>query len=102
MTGEGTLASWGNALTVVAACGVVGVFIDFYIGKPGQQRVRDWLQAWRVRLSDVRWGNLGREEVAFAVKVMDGLFGRRLFSVKRVIGVALVAIVILLIFIMIP
>ena len=39
MTGEGTLASWGNALTVVAACGVVGVFIDFYIGKPGQQRV---------------------------------------------------------------
>ena len=40
----------------------------------------------------MRWGNLGREEAIFAVKVMDRLFGRRLFSVKRMIVVASLAI----------
>jgi len=94
------LASWGNALAVVAACGV-GAFIDFYIGESGQQRVRDWLQAWWVRFSDVRWGNLGREEAVFAVKAMDRLFGRRLFSVKRVILAALLTTFILSILIII-
>ena len=76
------MGSWGSVLTIVAAFGVVGAFIDFYIGKPGQQRVRSWLETWWLRLSYVRWGNLGREEALFAVQVMDRLFGRRLFSVK--------------------
>jgi hypothetical protein len=76
-----TVAAWG------AVAAFVGRAIDFYIGKLGQQRVRSWLETWWLRLSYVRWGNLGREEALFAVQVMDRLFGRRLISVKRLIGV---------------
>jgi hypothetical protein len=87
---ESTLSSWGKALAIVAAFGVVGAFIDFYIGKPGQRRVRDWLETWWLRLSYVHWGNFGREEALFAVQVIDRVFGRRLFSVRRVIAVGVV------------
>jgi hypothetical protein len=89
-TDEGTLPSWENALATVAACGVVGAFIDFYIGKPGQQRVRSWLETWWLRLSYVRWVNFGREEALLAVQVIDRLFGRRLFSVRRITAVAVI------------
>jgi hypothetical protein len=82
--------SWGNALTSVAACGGMGAFIDFYIGKRGQQRVRGWLETWWLKLSYVRWGNFGREEALFAVQVMDRLFGRRLFSVRRMTSVTII------------
>jgi hypothetical protein len=92
MIDESTLSSWGKALAIVAAFGVVGAFIDFYIGKSGQRRVRDWLETWWLRLSYVRWGNIGREEALFAVQVMDRLFGRQLFSVKRIIVVILLII----------
>src|SRR6202007_1357508 len=71
----------------VVGWGALGAFIDFYIGKAGQRRVRDWLEKCCLRLSDVRWGNLGREEALFAVKVMDRLFGSRLFSAQRMIVV---------------
>jgi hypothetical protein len=84
MTDEAALPSWGNALATVAACGVIGAVVDFYIGRRGQERVRDWLETWWLRLSCVRWGNFGREEALFAVQVMDRLFGARLFSAKRI------------------
>ncbi len=77
-------------MTTVAACGGAGAFIDFYIGKVGQRRVRDWLETWWLKLSYVRWGNLGREEALFAVQVMDRLFGRRFFSARRIILVVLI------------
>ena len=67
--------SWGSALTTVVACGDAGAFIDFWIGRTGEQRVRGWLEYW-IKLSYVRWGNFGREEALFAVRVMDRLFGR--------------------------
>jgi hypothetical protein len=88
------LAPWGNALTIVAAFGVVGAFIDFYIGKRGQQRVQDWLETWWLRLSYVRWGSFGREEALFAVQVMDRLFGRRLVSIHRLIVVAVTTLIV--------
>jgi hypothetical protein len=84
--------SWGSALATVAACGGVGSFIDFYIGKRGQQRVRSWLETWWLRLSYVQWDNLGREEARFAVAVMDRLFGDRLFSVRRLIVVTAITV----------
>jgi hypothetical protein len=79
-----------QALWTIAAGGVLGAFIDFYIGKPGQRRVRDWLETWWLRLSDVRWGNFGREEALFAVRVIDRLFGRRFFSIRRIVSVAVI------------
>jgi hypothetical protein len=75
--------SLGSALATVAACGGVGAFIDFWIGQRGQRRVRDWLETWWLRFSDVRWDNFGREEALFAVRIMDRLFGRRLLSFRR-------------------
>jgi hypothetical protein len=87
---EGTLEAWGSVLTTAAACGGVGAFIDFYIGKRGQQRVRSWMETSWLRLSYVRWGNLGAEEALFAVQVIDRLFGRRLFSIRRITAVAIV------------
>ena len=86
------MESWANALTTVAACGGVGAFIDFYIGKRGQQRVKGWLETWWLRLSYVRWGNFGREEALFAVRAIDRLFGRRLFSFRRITAALVIAI----------
>jgi hypothetical protein len=87
MRGAFLSGSWGSAftsiLTTAAACGGVGGAVDFWIQRRGQQRVRDWLETWWLRLSYVRWGNFGREEALFAVQVMDRLFGRHLFSARR-------------------
>jgi hypothetical protein len=80
-------ASWGSAVATVAACGGAGAFIDFWIGKSGQRRVRDWLETWWLRLSYVRWGNLGREESVFAVHIIDRVFGSGLLCLRRVIAV---------------
>jgi hypothetical protein len=81
------LRFWESALTTVVACGGAGAFIDFYIGRAGQRRIRDWLETWWLRLSYVKWSNFGREEALFAVQVMDRLFGRRFLSVRRLIAV---------------
>jgi hypothetical protein len=77
----------------IIAIGGLGAFIDFYIGKAGQKRVTDWLETWWLRLSDVRWGNFGREEALFAVQVIDRLFGKRLFSIRRLVVVLLTSLV---------
>ena len=77
---EGDKGSNQNIVVEGFLCGAVGAFIDFYIGKPGQRRVRDRLEMWWLRLSDVRWGNFGRGEALFAVQVMDRIFSRRIFA----------------------
>lgn len=78
---------WGATFAVVGTCGVAGAFIDFLMGKAGQKRVRGWLEDWWLRLSYVTWGNFGREEAAFAISVLDRLFGTRLLSLRRFIAV---------------
>jgi hypothetical protein len=64
----------GNALSMetlkdflwpIAAVGGfsgLGTFIDFLIGKTGQERAKDFLLRWWVRFDDVGWRNFGREE----------------------------------------
>lgn len=64
---------------------MLGGAIDFVIGPTRQKRLKDRLETWWLRLSYVRWRNLGREEALFAVQVMDRLFGSRLFSPRRVL-----------------
>ena len=61
----------------------MGAFIDFWLGKRGEERFRGWLETWWLRLSYVRWGTLGRDEALFAVQVIERLFGRRLLSIRR-------------------
>jgi hypothetical protein len=73
----------GEVLTTIAACTGAGAFIDFYIGKNGQKRVKDWLETWWYRLSDIPVKAVGREEALNALRVVDYLFGPMLFSWKR-------------------
>ena len=82
---------WVHAANIVVAFSAVGYGIDFYIGRNNQQRVRDWLETWWIKLSYVRWGNFGREEATLAVQVMDQLFGRRFFSLRRLYAVLIAA-----------
>jgi hypothetical protein len=82
-----------GAVSTIAACVGVGAFIDFYIGKSGQKHLRDWLETWWLRFSYVNARNFGREEALFAVSVMDRLFGRRFFSLRRLCAVAILAVV---------
>jgi hypothetical protein len=80
-----------HALSTVAACGGIGWLLDVWIGRSGQHRVRGWLETWWLRFSYVRLRQFGREEALFAVQVIDRLFGQRLFSIRRVLSVVLVA-----------
>lgn len=75
-----------QALATVAASGGVGAFIDFWLGKAGERRVRDWMETWWLRLSFVRLGSFGREEAFVAIAVMDRIFGRRLLSLRRLLA----------------
>jgi hypothetical protein len=52
------LSDW---LSLVAALGGLGAFIDFVIGRAGQERAKDVLIKWWIRLSDVKGGTLGKE-----------------------------------------
>jgi hypothetical protein len=75
-----------STLTTIAACGGVGAFVDFWIGKGGEKRVRDWLETWWLRFSYVNVRNFGREEANFAVTVLNRLFGREPFSQRHLIA----------------
>jgi hypothetical protein len=80
-----------GALSTIAACAGVGAFIDFWIGKRGDKRVRDWLETWWLRFSYVNVKNFGREEALYAIAILDSLFGQRLASGRRLTAVAVAA-----------
>jgi hypothetical protein len=76
-------ADSGGVLTTIATCAGAGAFIDFYIGKDGQKRVKDRLDSWRRRLLEIKIEEVGRAEAQNALRVIDYLFGPKLFSWKR-------------------
>jgi hypothetical protein len=67
-------------LRPIVGIGGLGAFIDFLIGKAGQERAKDFLFRWWVRFDDVHWKNFGREEGLFAGQFIGKWFGRRLWS----------------------
>ena len=86
--GVEALDAW---LTWAGVAGVMtgaGAFIDFYLGPTGRQRAKDRMVKWWVKIEDVRWAYFGRDEALFALQKMDRLFGRRFFSFRRLIVVA--------------
>ena len=54
--------TWQSALAMVGAFAFLGAFIDFWLGRVGQKKLRTLLETWWLRLSYVRVGNFGREE----------------------------------------
>ena len=75
-----------DILWPIIAVGGLGAFIDFLIGKTGQEKAKDFLLKWWLRFDDVRWNNFGREEGFFAARLMDRWLGRRLFSIRRILS----------------
>ena len=84
MKGNGlSMEKLKDVLWPIVLVGGLGAFIDFLIGKAGQERAKDFLLRWWVRFDDVRWRNFGREEGLFAGRVIERWFGRRIWSVRR-------------------
>jgi len=79
-----------NFLWPIVALGGLGAFIDFVIGKRGQERARNFLIGWWVKFDDVKWNNFGRQEALYAVDVMDCCFGKTIWSLRRVNAAILV------------
>jgi hypothetical protein len=68
----------------IAALSGLGAFIDFLIGRVGQDRTRDILASWWIRFDDIKWSNFGQKEASFSVSVLDLVCGKRFLSVKRI------------------
>jgi hypothetical protein len=75
-----------NIASAVIVIGGLGAFIDFLIGRSGQERAKDFLLKWWVRFDDVHWQNFGREEGLFAYRLIPRVFGRRIWSLRRVVA----------------
>jgi hypothetical protein len=86
-----------DILWPIVLVGGLGAFIDFLIGKAGQERAKDFLLRWWVRFDDVRWRNFGREEGLFAGRVIERWFGRRIWSVRRFTSASILIVILFLI-----
>src|SRR5215471_16532202 len=75
-----------DILWPVVLGGGLGAFIDFLIGRTGQERAKDFLLRWWVRFDDVHWQNFGREEGLFAGKIIGKWFGKKVFSFRRIVA----------------
>ena len=80
----------------VVVLGVLGRFIDFLIGKAGQERAKDFLLRWWVRFDDVRWRNFGKEEGLFAGSFIDKWFGPRIWSRRRIVMAFLIFVLLIM------
>ena len=67
----------------IVLVGGLGAFVDFLIGKAGQERAKDFLLEWWVRFDDVHWKNFGREEGLFAGRLTERWFGKSIWSRRR-------------------
>jgi hypothetical protein len=74
-----------NIALAVIAVGGLGAFIDFLMGRIGQQRAKDFLLKWWVRFDDVCWSNFGREEGLFAGGVIEKWFAKKIWSLRRIV-----------------
>jgi hypothetical protein len=72
-----------DVLLAIATFGGVGAFIDFLIGRTGQEKVKNLLFEWWVRFDDIQWKNFGKEEGLFAVKCIERWFGKNIWSFCR-------------------
>jgi hypothetical protein len=73
-----------DILWPIVLIGGFGAFVDFLIGRTGQERAKNFLLRWWVRFDDVRWNNFGREEGLFAGRVIELWFGKKLWSSRRI------------------
>jgi hypothetical protein len=87
-----SIESWKESLSFIIACGGVGAFIDFIVGKRGQQKVRSWVEDWWLRFADVNLKNFGRQEARTAAQIIEHIFGK-FFSARRVLSILAVIVI---------
>jgi hypothetical protein len=75
-----------DILWPIVLLGGLGALIDFLIGKTGQERAKDFLLKWWVRFDDVHWRNVGREEGLFTGRLIEKWFGRKMWSLRRLLA----------------
>jgi hypothetical protein len=100
----GDLGLWpslGEWIAPIAAFGFVGAFIDFYIGKTGQEAVKKRLEDWWIKSSYFRWREFGKEEALFAAGLIYRIFGTT-FSIRRIQILGLIFLVVSAISVYIP
>ena len=81
-----------NALTIVAACGVIGAYIAIRMGKNGRVVVQAKMEEWWLRMSYVKLTNLGKKEAELAAEWITYVFGtfgsKRRILIVAVLGAA--------------
>jgi hypothetical protein len=80
----------------MAAVAAVAAFVDFLLGPPGQEKLRDKLTDWWHWLSEIQWRNFGSREASFAVNVIDKFCGPRLNTWKRLVVSAGIVVILVL------
>lgn len=75
-----------DILVPMAALGGAGAAIDFYLGTPGQKRVKAWLADKWYRFHDVNWHNFAEKEAQAYIDFVDRVFGASLLSWRRLIS----------------
>jgi hypothetical protein len=68
---------------VVGSCALIGGAIDFFIGKKGQIRVRDWLELRWYQVAGVAWSNFGAREAESYLAIFHKLAGNSAIGKRR-------------------
>jgi hypothetical protein len=67
----------------VIVLGGLGAFIDFLLGRAGQEQVKDFLLKWWMSFDDVNWRNFGRSDALFVTDILQRWFGKSVWSLRR-------------------
>jgi hypothetical protein len=86
-----------DILWPIVAIGGLGAFIDFLIGKAGQEKAKDFLLKWWVRFDDVHWKNFGREEGLVTGRFLEEWLGQRTWGARRILVAIQMIIVIIIV-----
>jgi len=82
------MVDWQQTASFVLAFGGMGAFIDFFLGKRGQSRVKTALESFWIGLAYVNFRTFARAEAAMAHDIFLRMFGS-FFSRRRAISVGL-------------
>ena len=78
------IADSAQTILSIASYAGMGAFIDFYVGKSGQRKIRSTLETWWIKISYMQIKSFAKEEAELALRVFDRIFGSDFFSKRRV------------------
>lgn len=84
-----------NVIGLIVACGGIGAFLDFLLGRAGQKKVRNVLERWWIQLAYIEARTFASAEASAAATILQRLFGK-FFSKQRVHSIAFISTAIVL------